>query len=472
MFPTTILAQGNLLDAGNGKVIISGNAPDYAGETIFIDTKHDLISGKQTSFAQIEIAKDGTFSTTISTNKTILTTTKLGIYKGYLYLVPGKKYDIDLPPKKEKTQADIANPFFKYVELVIGVRNSDENELNFLINEFEYNYNALLDKNISFIYLSPQKNKVEQIIDTLEKQHNASDNVYFDVYKHYKYAILRYISYSRNNRHFVEQNFANLPVHINNIAYLEAFNLVFKRYFKIFSATKYGEGLSDAINEKSLSNVKAIFRKSPLFVNDTLCELVILKSLNDAYYAKNYPTKTIVALLDSIVQSTNYEEHKVIANNIKANILKLLIGYPAPRFELTDRNGKLRTVESFGGKFVYLNFMNSKLIVCKNQLETLKKFHDKYKKFLDIVTISVDENFDDMLQLADKQKYRWTFLHFANQKEILNLYDVITYPTYYVIAPDGNLKMSPAPAPEYEFLNRFGVIFDAYRREQIRKNNK
>ena len=145
-------------------------------------------------------------------------------------------------------------------------------------------------------------------------------------------------------------------------------------------------------------------------------------------------------------------------------------GLPAPIFELKDKNGKIVSLKDFEGRFVYLNFVKTKnCYACQRDLDILKSFYKKSKKFFDIVTISLDDNFNDLLQLAEKRSYNWTLLHFGNQKNIEKVYDVDIFPSYYVIAPDGTLALSPAPPPDNNFRNQFNVLWKAHRIRQMRE---
>jgi thioredoxin-related protein len=84
----------------------------------------------------------------------------------------------------------------------------------------------------------------------------------------------------------------------------------------------------------------------------------------------------------------------------------------------------------------------------------LQKLYEKHNKYLEIVTIIVDEDVELMKDFVNRSGYSWTFLHFDMQPEILQEYDVRTFPTYFLIDNQGKLAMSPAPSPAEEFEGR------------------
>jgi len=85
------------------------------------------------------------------------------------------------------------------------------------------------------------------------------------------------------------------------------------------------------------------------------------------------------------------------------------------------------------------------------EFELLRDLKSRHQDHLSIITILVDDSFQAMRDLLQTNKYDWTFVHFSNQSEILDNYDIQTYPVYYLIGPDGKLIASPAPSPSEGF---------------------
>jgi len=184
-------------------------------------------------------------------------------------------------------------------------------------------------------------------------------------------------------------------------------------------------------------------------------EMVILKSLHDEFFSDNFSRSALLALLDSVYRTTKIPEHVIIAENIRNRITKLLPGFvPAP-FSLMDVNGREVSLDKFKGKYVYLNFCTTTSYTCLKEFVQLEKISKQYRKHLEVVTISADDNIEDLKNFLKNSKYSWTFLHFGNKPEILKDYDIRVYPTYFLIGPDKKMILSPAPSPEEGFEHRF-----------------
>ena len=75
----------------------------------------------------------------------------------------------------------------------------------------------------------------------------------------------------------------------------------------------------------------------------------------------------------------------------------------------------------------------------------MQVLHKKYKNKIQFISICADNDIDKMKKfLAKNESYKWTFLHIGNDKNIIENYRVVTFPTYILI--DGDLKIVKAPA--------------------------
>ena len=163
----------------------------------------------------------------------------------------------------------------------------------------------------------------------------------------------------------------------------------------------------------------------------------------------------LLAVLDSIYTTSQIAEHIMIAQNIRSKVTRLLAGFvPAP-FELYDVKGNLVSLRNFEGKYVYLNFCSTSSYTCLQEFSLLEKLYEKHGRRLEIITISVDRDINDLKNFLELTKYGWTFLHYGNKPDIIKDFDVRAFPTYFLIGPDRRLITSPAPSPKENFEIQF-----------------
>ena len=169
-------------------VIISGNAPSYAGQDLVFYTIADYISGTEKEMGRGRIASSGDFRIEIPAENTLQVFASLGVFKTFLWIEPQQEYRIILPEKVEKSPQEVLNPFFEPVEIQLAMENFREDELNTLIMMFKDAYNPYYNKHVNDIYTKPQPGRIEADIEQIEKSFRKYTNPYF---KAYRYLFLR-----------------------------------------------------------------------------------------------------------------------------------------------------------------------------------------------------------------------------------------------------------------------------------------
>ncbi len=430
--------------ANGEEVNLKGKAPSYKNQTLVFYTYSDWITKKTADLASAKVNEDGSFQCSFNIDQSQKIFADLGFYKGFLFVEPGNSYNLVLPPKKEKTKAQKLNPYFNGEPYHIGIKNTNENKLNLHIYRFLKEYNNTINNNINTFYSSGKDlDSITRYLDTCIQ----FENPFFNHYKTYTITKLK-ITVNSNLHELKKQIFNDSCLHYHNPAYMELFNMVFENYFKEYF-TKYDNSVSKSINvHQSISKLDSALKKAELLKKEPLLrEFVMLKGLYDAYYDKNFNKKNIVKVLESFPEFSNSPYHKRVSENIYQKITRLREGFKPPDFCLYDRDNNLVCMDSLRGSYIYLGFCNSMNYTCLKHFKILKNLYEKHKNHFRIVIISTEEEFQSMKRFYESKKYPWTVLHYGNQKEILEKYDIQVMPAYFFITPDGKLSLSPAPDP-------------------------
>jgi len=442
-------------------VKIYGNSKEWSNKELQFFRYLDYITYKEELLAKTLVDEDGNFMININVDDTTYIFTNLGKYSAYMYIVPGKSYQIVLPPYQEKSEADKLNPYFEPIYIHLGILNAEENDLNVLIHMFNDTYSSYFSK-----YVIEVMNKTnidpQQIIKDIEKIEfpfvSYNDN-FFKNYRIYKYALLEHLSFKDKSVAIAEKYFRNKKILYNNPSYMDLFNQIFTNFFEFYGRTKEGAKIYNDINiNKNYYDLVNTLLKSNLFMkNYDLMEFVILKCLYEEFYKDKFSRSGILNILDTIINITKIEQHKKIALNIKEKITKLLPGFNPPDFNLYDLNGNLKSLNSYKGKYVYLNFCNTASYSCLMEFDLLDDIQKRHKDNLIVVTISTDSLVNSFKQYVSSKGYQWEFLHYGNYPDVIKEYDIRSFPIYFLIDPQGKLVMSPAPSPseyfEYKFIN-------------------
>lgn len=325
---------------------------------------------------------------------------------------------------------------------------------------FDYAYEEQLERNYYMLFRKPAQTAVDSIINEIEQSFDTIPSEFFHTYRQYKYAWLKYISYMRDWRYMSREYFNDKPVAYDNPAYMDLFNQMFTNFLRFYMNTREGERIySDIVYEKSPSKAKQTLSNSLAVTNDTLQEMVLLKGINDAIYDYYFKPSSLQITLDSIKNTTKIDQHKQIAQNIEKKSKIVQTGTHAPDFCLADTAGVFRSVDEYQKKFVYLNFISLDSYACTQDLEQLKLLNEKTKDVIEVVSISIDEDFEKVKSYFKRHKYDWTLLDYKGDPTVIERYKVQAYPSYFLIDIDGTLCMSPASSPSENFEKQFQRIF-------------
>ena len=431
VFYTVLLFLGPL-NLFSQEAVVFGNSTEYKGQELVFYHYSDFITATETEVGRCKVDVNGNFTCSIKILETTYVFSYLGIYKIYFFAEPTKKYNLILPPREDKTEAQRLNPFFRETDMQVGIANIDKNDINYLINSFDLRFNENFDQIVIEAYKGKSQANIDSLISIMELKYSTSQNQYFNNYRKYRYGLLKQVTYYKKSTSISNELFLNKQALYSNPAYMELFNLVYDKYFLFFSRTTSGNIIFKNISQdKSLSDLKETLSDNEVLSNDTLMEMVILKALYDEFFSDNFSRSALLTLLDSVYRTTKNAEHLLIAENIRAKITKLLPGFVPNNFTLFDVNDKAVTLDKFEGKYVYLNFCTTTSYTCLQEFPLLDKLYQKYGKHLEIVSISADKEVEDLKSFMKNSGYSWTFLHYGNKPDIIKDFDVRAYPTYF-----------------------------------------
>ena len=438
------------------QVTILGNDPDYAGCVLTFCSIDNYFCNNEIKIGECTVAADGNFTVHIPLRHARLIDTRLGVFHVRFFVEPGFSYEVKLPPRIDKSPEEAASPFFEAATVymnILSVRDGDgqkpdpAKELNLLINRFDEVFNPLYDQ---LAVDAAKKRPVAQLdsaINAFRTGLSPSGNRYADDYAFYRSGLLYYVAQRNGVKYISNTYFAGKPVLYDNEAYMELFNITYDKYFMYFGRT--GDAIYEVINRQtSFSGLKQLLAQDGALPADSLCELVILKNIYDEFYYDRFSRKALLCLIDSAIVQTKIERHRELAGGIRSKITKLLRGFEPPAFSLYSQDSVLVDLQHYRGKYVYLMFCTTQNYVCLKQYEALEELYKDHGKWLQIVVVSADERFSDMRNFRTKAGYQWDFLHFANDPDILDHYDVRVFPASFLIDPEGKLVLSPAPAAD------------------------
>jgi len=452
-------------DAATAK--ITGRSEDHAGDSITFFSYTNMITFGEEKVASCVVGDSGLFECTLSLEEPRLIFSHLGVYNCFMYAEPGMVYDIRLPRKRPKSIADEANQFFEETSVHLSLKvtgttggvavpGKDE-ELNFLIHAFnDYFYPYYYKFAVNAYSDRIDQKELKDAVENLQSPFRDIRSPFFLDYMAYRIGLLNHYGNQVSSQRIMEDLFLEKPVMYQNPAYMELFNEIFNDFFNQFNEQHPRRNLPVILNrDRDYAGLNEILARDASLRNDSLRELILLKAFYEGFYDQQNIRSSMLQLLDSLQVNTGIEIHRKMVREIMLEITRLLPGYAPPDFALYDQDSTLVHLSDFQGAYIYLMFCNSFSYYCVKEYEYLKILQQRLQGQVRILTILVDDSFQSMQELLRNNPYPWTFVHFSNQPQVIDDYDIQTYPSYFLIGPEGKLILSPAPSPVENFEATF-----------------
>ncbi|PXY00685.1 hypothetical protein DF185_12295 [Marinifilum breve] len=445
------------------KVILSGTAKTYAGSTISIMYHTDAFTYTSEKITDFKVDVNGEYSVELDIDKTQLIYLPLEVYKAFMYVEPGKKYELRLPPKQELTPAQKLNPFFEADELMIGIANVEPNELNRIIRTLDDKMDSFINQNFYKIYRKKEKSAGIQFSEQLKQEFGSIKNKFFTEYFRYRLGFLEFLS-NPNSFLKIENNFfQNQKIQLNNPAYMSLYKKQYGNFFNGYFKQKESLALSNAYKaENTYAEIKKLMQKYPAYNNAQLLDMIIATSTFDSYTRKFIGKEKTLSILQDVIKASNHTYNKKLCRNYISNITHLQKNYPAPDFNLAGVQ-----LDDYKGKYLYLNFCNTQSYPCLQDFKEIEKLKQQFGQHIEFLSIVCDWDVKKWLEFSKTNKYSWKFIPIGDQHQLIHEYNVKAFPSYVLIDPKGNIVKAPAQAPkEYIHLEFIKIARDAARKGQ------
>lgn len=451
---------------GNAQTcIISGNAGTYAGDVLKFYRYTDYITQQKKQIGSSKVDSLGNFSFEVETDKIFELLIDLDVFLGSIFVEPGKEFTIVLPKKTVKNKADLLNPYFQQIPFFVRVINEDKNLTN-AISKFNRLYNASFDvifKNPKHINPGVVEQEIEKITDSVSYMQND----YFEKYAFYKFLHLRQLTYYKNDDAVIKKNFSNQAVLFNNPAY----NKLLTKEYGTFMFEENKDTLYKVLNlVNDWNSLNNFLIQDDKYLNKEFREYFLCLNMYKVFYTNPTYQKKIIHILKSSLNTIDNEYTKKIANAVLKSSGTLIIGSAVKDFDLYNQNKERVALSEFRGEFVYLSFFKKDSYACQKDQILLEAMHKKKIDKLRIITIYVDEEHRDIINLAKEKNLERTILHCYENDDVLQDYKVIAYPTYFLIHPKGTLSMNPAPGPSEDFEAAYYKAYNEHQRQLVREN--
>ncbi len=450
-FLLLLFALTSLINAQT-EVTIKGKAAGAEGKVINLFACYDQLTYTLTKVATANIDSSGNFSFAVKTDTTFYAYLKIDFNQAPIYIVPGKTYELSIKCPDCKLPDDKSNPYLKPKELDVVISNSDSTELNSLIGRFNDDYQTFITRNYTALLKLRKHSKLDSFRLAINNRYGWVKDKYFNSLVKYNEAYVEEFAQLTGIERLAKKYICYRPVLYNNTGYMEFFNDFFKDFLIMESQYITKTDLYKTINQlKSYTAFMDTLGKDTILRNEVIREMVAMKGLGEMYYTKDFDQSVILSFFKEIEANSKFPQHRLIAANYIKIITKLAPGTKAPNFSLKDFNGQNYSLSEFNkDKYVYLVFWKTWCTSCIAEMEVINKLIVKYGTKVQFVGIAADKEFltySYFMQKANKIKFTTLW---GNNAELLENYNVMAYPLFVLIDPEGKILQCPAEAPSAE----------------------
>ncbi len=435
---------------------LSGVDRSYAGKTLKLNYYMDGIANIQRTLDSCKVDTSGKFSLSVDIASPIQVFVPTETFNGFIYLEPGRKYEVRIPSYTERTLAQKLDPYFKPADILLDIVGLKQNDFNFKLMEFEDAFDFYSMKHVIY------GGTADSILGSIDQMKEIFNDLYADNYlgKYMEYRFLLLLnSSSQIYQDSLISRMNKLGVDEKNPAFWDLFNNLFEEFIIQSQADREQYLAFQRIVEEG--NVKMYFMlitKRYGITDPELRELVAIKWLYDLINQNQFNQFKVVDLLQKVGSGVSSQQNRDLLTYILNNSSSNMIGSSAPDFKLRTLDGKKKKFFDFKGKYVYLNFENSMIDQVQKDLDVLVRFQNDYKNDLVILNVGLYDTPESVLKLS--QRYQgMRFLLAEDPDALKDLYNIKSIPCFFLIDKEGNFLMTKGAEPTDELRMLLQRIF-------------
>jgi hypothetical protein len=434
---------------------IEGTNKEYAGRKLQFFRYSDPISQEKVHVFTLEINNKGEFATEVKTDATIFVFCDFDIYRGMLFVEPGTNVNLLLPPLRKKSFAEEKNPYFAPVEFWFST--GEKNHLNDHISRFDARLNQLTDKYFNQLYFSQSRAIFDSIQATLNQEFGSVDPGVFQQHKKLKIKAVEADAFRLSPENISPAISETGQPYLNHPAFIQLLEKAYANKLSFEAKSMQGNQVRQAVAKGDISFFMNLL-KEKYAVTGTTANLAFLKMLHDAFYTGDFSQNNILKILTAGHFSSNQNQLiRETAENVLIKLQHLREGTAAPVICLENTDGHRRCTIENNGKFKYVLFADTEMIVVKEHLKYLTRIEEMFKEHLEIYVILRKTDLIEMKIFLEKENIPGIHLIDTNG-EFIEKYRVKSFPDSFLLNNKHEVVFKEAKAPLDGFEHQFGTF--------------
>jgi len=435
IFLFLMLLSASVLSAA--EVTIKG-VSSLPGKPIRVIIQSDLVSGLEKTIAQTNTDFKGSFELIFELEEIVYASIAAGLHRTDMLLNPGTSYTIQLSVRQFE-----AISYYDAEPLTLNVLQHSGENLIRQVEDVNIVYNAFVMQHFNALYRLNRTTLLDTLRQVIATTVPMPANDFVKAYIQYKLASLEPLVKKMTKQQIFESYFNNKPVLYYNPEYMGLFKEFFGTHLldnRKFPFPKLIQSVFEGM--KSLNEFVST---DPMLKDENrLRELMILVNLKGLYHNPSFASGSIKKALETYQKSSVFAEHRLIAANILTNQQKLAFGTDAPKFELTDTEGKKHSASGLKG-LALLSFVQKDCRVCDKELLAIKELYSSHQSDYQFFTIATKDAFPYYQNFFRNNRIEWPLLNLGDDILLPEAFNIRVYPDFIILLPGGKIGMVSAP---------------------------
>ncbi len=471
-FSLIILMIFGFLSAQSLPVTIYGKSSAASAFVFRLYLSEDALSGLEKVADQQRPNNNGDFILGFETQKIQEVKIMVGMQSMKFYVIPGHTYHLNFNEITLENQ----NVFLPQSPLKVIFEKEDM--LNVAIDGFNYDYQKFLENDFMFLVKYRDRNRYEEFASAVKEKMNKTpltdsvSSLFFKNYIYFRLADLRLAARLQKEQALGLETLSYHTIMLHNPTYVDFFKKYFKNYLHEWKSGEDYDKLKKLINSgPSINELDDLLGNNPVLVEEKLRELLLLYVLKQSFYKTGFSQKSINEILDQHSKNSKFIELQAIASNLKIALNRFVRGEIPPLFNLSNLQGDTKSLSDYSGTKIYLMFVNPNCETCETDIRIIKTVQADYAHLIKFVSIYSSHHKTEAQEWVKKQQAPWDFLWFNDDYQLLNDYQVKTYPKYILLDENGKLEYYFPPKPRENLISYLKALQKKKDQEKIDKKD-
>jgi len=422
-------------------VVIQGQVAGFNGKKLKVLAVSNYLTNEKETLAETTIEKEK-FRLELELSSTKQLLIKIEDKVSSFFAESGEVYNLTLAYDADKNQGKAYN---KLLDLKLAFPKPQE--LNQKIKSFNRAYQTFFTEHYEKFVVNAAQEAINEFISKMNTEAKYQSPKFMADYATYALANLEDINRVSDQTLF-EKYLKGKEVLHHHKEYMNFFSQFYQKDFGQFCITKNGAELLKLIMfEKDMGKSLALIQAEKGFQQIELAELYFINGLLEVYHDKVIEPESNLAMLQQLSKKASSQENKNAAVSVIEHLEAFAQNKAAPTFSLYNSKDELVNLSDYKGKHLYLGFWADWSIPSLKDLKIMQKLEEKYGEKVQFVSINLDEEKSFYKKVKAENTYNWPFLHYGNDYELREKYEVKAVPSYYLIDPDGKMIKAFAPGP-------------------------